>query len=100
MRLSVKIFCGAVIAACAVAIAAALKSEPKNQQYALAAVVRDVNVNTDTVYASDGAGNLWAFRGAEDWLVGDLAGLLMDDRGTPEIADDVILSARYSGAAY
>jgi len=34
---------------------------------------------------------------AEDYEIGDLVSLIMYSNGTPEVTDDVILSARYSG---
>lgn len=34
---------------------------------------------------------------AEDYDAGDLVSLIMYNSGTPEVTDDVILSARYSG---
>lgn len=34
---------------------------------------------------------------AEDYEVDDLVSLIMFDNGTPEVMDDIILSARYAG---
>lgn len=42
-------------------------------------------------------GNCFAFYGAEDWCVDDIVSVIMDDNGTPEVADDIILDCRYSG---
>lgn len=34
---------------------------------------------------------------AEDYMVDDLVSTIMFDNGTPEVTDDIILSARYAG---
>lgn len=34
---------------------------------------------------------------AEDYMEDDLVSLIMYDNGTPEVTDDIILSARYAG---
>lgn len=68
------------------------------QHYPLAGVVSEIDRSADVVTVEDAAGNLWRFTGAEDWCLGDLAALLMDDGGTPEnVMDDVIVAARYAG---
>lgn len=65
--------------------------------YATTAKVIAVDYETDTITVEDGGGRAWAFYGAEDWYAGDCASLVMDDAGTPEVYDDIIVSARYSG---
>ena len=67
--------------------------------YPHAGIVTEVNYAEDVVTVQDGAGNLWRFDGAEDWGVGDLAALLMNDNGTEDIRDDSILLVRYGGRA-
>lgn len=67
--------------------------------YPLAGIVTEVNYAEDVVTVQDGAGNLWQFLDAEDWGVGDLCALLMDDNGTEDIRDDSILLVRYGGRA-
>ena len=43
-------------------------------------------------------GNRFAFYAEDgDWMVGDLVSAVFDDRGTPAVTDDEILSVRYSG---
>lgn len=34
---------------------------------------------------------------AGDWTPGDLCACIMNDNGTPEITDDIVIDARYSG---
>lgn len=66
--------------------------------YPLTTVVVDVSEATDTVTVKDYNGNLWQFKGTEDWEVDDIATLLMDSNGTEEIKDDFISAPpRYNG---
>lgn len=66
-------------------------------EYALTTQVVQVDYENDLVVCQDFNGNLWEFSGCEDWMYGDIASLVMNDCGTPEIYDDEIVSARYSG---
>ena len=69
-----------------------------NSQYARVAVVVKVNRKTDTVTCKDYTGNLWKFKGCEDWEKGDVVGMLMNDNGTPnKLKDDKIVNVRYNG---
>lgn len=71
-----------------------------DHQYAKVAVVDKIDEENDIVYFRinfGGDGFWYAMEGIEDLFVGDICGLLMNDNGTPEIMDDVILSATYSG---
>jgi len=69
-----------------------------NQLYARTAVVTGLNQETDIVSVTDGAGIGWGFYGIEDWDVGDVVSMLMDNNGTPEnIFDDEIIKATYAG---
>ncbi len=66
--------------------------------YAKTAVVIELDYDSDTVVLSDGAENLWAFYGIEDWQIDDFASMLMDDNGTPDtIYDDIIVEVTYAG---
>ena len=38
------------------------------------------------------------FYGAEDWMIDDIAAMIIDDCGTPEVAGDKIASVRYCGS--
>ena len=59
------------------------------------------NVQNDVVTMETSTGHVYEMEGAEDWMPGDLAALVMSDNGTPEdITDDVIMSARYTGYIY
>jgi cell division protein FtsX len=66
--------------------------------YPMTTVVVDVSEATDTVTVKDYNGNLWQFKGVEDWEINDIATLLMDSNGTEEIKDDFISAPpRYNG---
>lgn len=72
-------------------------SEPEPEYYPAAAVVFEIDRESDTVFAEDYNGNVWAFYGAEDWVCGDVVSLMMCDMGTQTIYDDEIVSVRYAG---
>lgn len=65
--------------------------------YSLTTIVLEVSPYNDTVTVQDFNGSLWQFKGVEDWDAGDVCSCLMDSKGTPEIKDDEIVSARYCG---
>lgn len=59
------------------------------------------SVQNDVVTMETSTGHIYEMEGAEDWMAGDVASLIMSDNGTPEdITDDVIMSARYTGYIY
>lgn len=51
----------------------------------------------DVVTLEDSNGFTWEYDGVEDYYLGDLVSLIMDDNGTEIISDDKIISHRYSG---
>lgn len=65
--------------------------------YALTTEVTSVNENTDEVECEDFNGNIWVFKGVSDWCEGDIASLIMDNKGTKDIYDDEIVNTRCSG---
>ena len=64
--------------------------------YALTTKVVAIDQEADIVTCEDYNGNLWKFRGVEDWEVGDCASLLMESHGTKKIEDDTIEDVRFS----
>lgn len=72
------------------------KVEKKNI-YGMTALVIDISRPTDTVTVRDFNGNLWQFKGAEDWMVNDICSCVMDNKNTSQIKDDEIISVRYDG---
>lgn len=76
-----------------------MEKEPKPQLYPSTAIVVSVDRENNVVTCVDGNGEKWEFTDADDWLVGDLVSMLMNDKGTPSIYDDEIVSVRYSRLA-
>jgi len=62
-------------------------------------IVINVNYDADVVTVEDASGFIWQFYGCDDWVIDDVASLILWDRnGTPDtILDDEIISARYAG---
>lgn len=54
-----------------------------------------VNSDLDKITVIDCDGEVYQFYGAEDWLVNDKCILLMDNNGTEDIKDDIIISTKY-----
>lgn len=67
--------------------------------YPATGTVTEVDKASDTVTFTTTNGHSFSFSGCEDWASNDLVSALMWDAGTPQVSDDVILSARYSGIA-
>ena len=66
--------------------------------YTRTGLVVDLDYDTDTVTVVDGCDFAWQFTGCEDYCVGDLVEMLMQEAGEPEnIFDDVIHSTCYAG---
>lgn len=63
--------------------------------YPLSTIVTEINIKDDSITVEDSNGNLWDFYGVEDWKVGDGCSLLMDNNGTENIEDDIIISTQY-----
>lgn len=65
--------------------------------YPMTAAVTALDYKNDLVTFEDANGFLWNFAGCEDWNMGDVVSLLINDSGTEKIFDDMILTVRYSG---
>lgn len=63
--------------------------------YSNAGVVTDINLETDTVTATDFNGHEWQFTDVSDWEIGDGISMVMYSNGTKGIEDDIILRTRY-----
>ena len=72
-------------------------SERRADFYPETAIVREVSTTTDLVVVETRTGNLFVFRGAEDWEVGDSVSMIMDSRATDMVEDDEIVSTKYAG---
>lgn len=100
--LALFVFCASVTARGAEALVAYnVPSGHGTALYADAMAVKGVEQTgpeeyTVTLRAANG--NVFQFYTIDcDWFVNDLAAVLMDDNGTPEVCDDMILAAKYAG---
>lgn len=85
-----------------------IESESKNQDeqdinnkvnhdyYPMTTVVREIDIKNDVVTVENSNGHLFEFMGVEDWQVGDICSLMLDNNGTESIFDDIILKAIYN----
>ena len=62
-------------------------------------VVTKLDYQEDIVYFTDCVGIIWGFYGIEDWQLGDVVAVIMDDVDTEIIYDDEIIMAVYCGRA-
>ncbi len=74
-----------------------LAHNEKENLYPLTTEVYDISEATDTVTVIDYNGNLWQFKGVEDWNLEDICTCIMDSKGTDLIKDDEIVKVRYNG---
>ena len=70
---------------------------PIGKTYPMTTKVVGIDKAHDIVILEDANGNLWEYEGCEDWEEGDIASLLMNDKGTATIYDDEIVMIRYNG---
>ena len=66
-----------------------------HQLYAATMRVYEANEETDILTLEDSQGFLWEIAGIDDWTAGDFANVILDDAGTAEIFDDVVLAVKY-----
>lgn len=69
----------------------------RETEYPLSTIVVSIDKGNDLVIVEDFNGNLWSFKGTEDWQKGDICSLIMSDNGTETIIDDAIVKAKYDG---
>ena len=78
--------------------AARLAAVAVDSFYTRTGLVVELDYDTDTVTVVDGCGFAWQFTGCEDYCVGDLVEMLMQEAGDPKnIFDDTIYSTCYAG---
>jgi len=65
--------------------------------YPMSGIVTEVDKAANLVTVQLWNGYTYQFCGTEDWLEGDIAAMIMFDRLTPIITDDMIISVRYVG---
>lgn len=65
--------------------------------YPMSGIVTEVNCQENKVIITDSVRNEWEFNGTDDWHIGDIAAMIMEDNGTEEIYDDKIIDIHYIG---
>lgn len=70
----------------------------QSETYPMAGIITDLDAKNDLVTVSTGTGLLYDFYGVEDYAVGDIIAMTMDNNGTADsVLDDKIIAARYAG---
>lgn len=91
------IICLLIVATITVVTATAEQNEMKGNEYPDTARIIVINYETDEVLVENSIGYHYTFKGVEDYEVGYVLSLIMNDNGTALIYDDTIVRAKYSG---
>ncbi len=87
-----------IMALIVVTIAINAKAANAHEVYPRAMEIVEFEHYTDTVVCVDAVGLEWAFYGIEDWDIGDLVIVMLDNNGTPNtMVDDIITDTIFSG---
>ena len=73
------------------------KRDMVNRLYPNVAYVVEIDRATDTLTVEDSIGHLWSVQGVEDYMLGDLVGMVMDSMGTDLVYDDEVVKMHYCG---
>ena len=96
--LALTMFSCAVVAAGAMDFEAETGSLHANRElYPRTMVVTEIDMAVDLVALRDCTGHEWTFHGIEDWMVGDICAVILDNMETAVIDDDKIVEKRYNG---
>ena len=69
-----------------------------NEVYPRAMEIIAFEEEHDTVVLEDAVGLSWCFYWIEDWEIGDMVIVMLDNNGTPDtITDDIIVDTYFSG---
>lgn len=99
MKRSTLIFVSIILIIVSILAIMFLPNPSRTESYPLSTTVIKINTTNDIVVVEDFNGNVWEFYGCEDWKVGDICAMIMDDCGTVEIYDDKIVTVKYCGEA-
>ena len=72
-------------------------SRNNSKDYPTCGKIVSVNYKTDVAVFEDFNGFQWGFEGVEDWMIGDIIAVIMNDNGTETIFDDTIKDVKYCG---
>ena len=67
------------------------------EMYPQVMLIVEADREEDIIILEDFNGNQWVWEGVEDWMVGDVVAVLMDDNNTKDITDDVMMELKYCG---
>lgn len=73
------------------------QAQNNSREYPDCGVIIGTDENKDLVTIQMQNGNMFDFYGIEDYFIGDLVAVIMNDNGTPEVYDDEIISTKYVG---
>lgn len=68
-----------------------------NHLHSRVAMVTEINEEENLITVTCANGNMFQFTDIEDWMCGDLCSMIMYDKGTEIVEDDIIISSRYGG---
>ena len=68
-----------------------------NYYYPMTTIVREIDNKNDIVTVENNDGELFQFIGIEDWQINDICSLMLDNNGTENIYDDIIIKTIYNG---
>jgi len=63
--------------------------------YSTCMIVTNLDYVNDLVTLTDWNGEMYAFTGCEDWLIGDRCSVIMYNNTTESILDDIIIQVKY-----
>lgn len=64
--------------------------------YLTKGTIMDINTTKDIVTVVTVDGQLFSFKGVEDWLINDDCVLSFDNKGTTDVKDDIIIDILYN----
>lgn len=70
--------------------------EPSHE-YPETFTVISTNVGANYIVLRNFAGHFYVWGNCEDWEPGDIASAIMNDNGTADVTDDIIVTLKYSG---
>lgn len=73
------------------------QKKQKNDYYPMITIVREIDNKNDIVTVENNDGELFQFIGIEDWQINDICSLMLDNNGTENIYDDIIIKTIYNG---
>lgn len=65
------------------------------EEYPKSFIINEVDYENHILYLHDFNGEEWIYEETDDWTPGDFVAAIMDDNGTLEIYDDIIIMLRY-----